>query len=116
MSSTAEDKLNRIFRLQKEYNDMVFENFHRKNPTQESKISAICTAMIHEVVEMQRLTSWKWWKKPEALNLADAKEELIDIQHFVTAAAIFLEMTPEEFTREYERKNQINRDRVRDGY
>jgi len=116
MATMIEDQLRKIFRLQGEYDKMVLDTFHEANKTLDQKISALCTATIHEAVELQRLTSWKWWKKAEELNKADAKEELIDILHFVISAARFLDMTPEEFTKEYERKNQINRERQNRGY
>ena len=49
----------------------------------EGRVAALCTAMIHEAVELQRTTNWKWWKKPTEFNQAEAKEELIDIWHFL---------------------------------
>ena len=36
-----------------------------------ARISALCTAMIHEAAELQRLTDWKWWKKPEPLEAGE---------------------------------------------
>ena len=38
-------------------------NLDRYPNDTEGRISALCTAMIHEAVELQRTTNWKWWKK-----------------------------------------------------
>ena len=52
------------------------------------------------------------------LNLMKQKprEELIDIWHFVVQASLELNLTPEDILKEYERKNEINRQRQKDGY
>ena len=82
----------------------------------EGRVTALCTAMIHEAVELQRTTNWKWWKKPTEFNQAEAKEELIDIWHFLIQASLELDLTPDDILKEYQRKNEINRQRQKDGY
>ncbi|MGI0049785.1 MAG: dUTPase, partial [Nitrososphaera sp.] len=82
----------------------------------EGRISALSTAIIHEAVELQRLTSWKWWKKPATFDGASAREELIDIWHFVVQASIELGMSPADILEEYKKKNKVNRDRQTSGY
>ena len=82
----------------------------------EGRISALCTAIIHEAVELQRLTSWKWWKKPGEFDKAAAKEEVIDVWHFVVQASLELGMTPSDILEEYRKKNKVNRDRQASGY
>ena len=82
----------------------------------EKRLHALCTAIIHETIELDRHTNWKWWKKTEALNEAEAREELIDILHFVLQGAIELEMTPEQVRDEYLKKAEVNLQRQRDGY
>ena len=109
-----EDKLNSIFSLQKGLADMM--NLDRYPKDTEGKVSALCTAIIHEAVELQRLTNWKWWKTPTEFDEKEAKEELIDIWHFVIQASLELNLTPEDILKEYERKNEINRQRQKDGY
>jgi dimeric dUTPase (all-alpha-NTP-PPase superfamily) len=108
------DKLELIFSLQKGLAEMM--NLDRYPKDTEGRIAALCTAIIHEAVELQRTTSWKWWKKPTPFNVDDAKEELIDIWHFVVQASLELNLTPEDIVAEYKRKNDINRDRQRNGY
>ena len=109
-----EDKLDSIFSLQKGLTNMM--NLDRYPKETEEKISALCTAIIHEAVELQRTTNWKWWKSPTAFNQTEAKEELIDIWHFVIQASLELNLTPNEILDEYKRKNEINRQRQKDGY
>lgn len=116
---SSEDKLDRIFRLQEEYNQIVFQRDQRfltENPSMEDKISAICRAIIHEAVELDRETSWKWWKRPKHFQRTKAKEELIDLQHFIIQAALVLGMDAEEFVQDYELKNRTNRERQFNGY
>ena len=109
-----EDKLESIFELQKGLADMMDLDRYPKDV--EGKISALCTAIMHEAVELQRTTNWKWWKTPTAFNEAEAKEELIDIWHFVIQASIELNLSPEDILKEYQRKNEINRQREKSGY
>ena len=109
-----EDKLDEIFSLQKSYEEMM--NLDRYPEDVEGKVSALCTAIIHEAVELQRTTSWKWWKKPVPFNQDDAREELVDIWHFLIQVSIELGLTPDDILKEYQRKNEINRQRENDGY
>src|SRR3990167_3986737 len=113
MSEKIEDRLETIFALQKGLADMM--NLDRYPKDAEGKISALCTAIIHEAVELQRTTNWKWWKKPTPFNVVDAKEELIDIWHFVVQASLELNLTPDDILEEYKRKNEINRNRQKNG-
>ncbi len=114
VSEKYEDRLKSIFALQKGLENMMNLKRYPKDP--EGRIAALCTAIIHEAVELQRITNWKWWKNPTPFNKAEAKEELIDIWHFVVQASLELNLTPDDILEEYKRKNQINRDRQKNGY
>ena len=109
-----EDRLDSIFSLKKGLADMM--NLDRYPKDTEDKVSVLCTAIIHEAVELQRLTNWKWWKTPTEFNKKEAREELIDIWHFVVQASLELNLTPDDILKEYEKKNEINRQRQKDGY
>ena len=109
-----DDKLDSIFSLQKGLTNMM--NLDRYPQSTEDRVSALCTAIIHESIELQRTTNWKWWKTPTQFNEDEAREELIDIWHFVIQASIELNLTPDEILGEYKRKNEINRQRQKDGY
>ena len=109
-----EDRLDSIFSMQKGLENMM--NLDRYPKDTEGKVSALCTAIMHEAVELQRTTNRKWWKTPTEFDEAEAREELIDIWHFVVQASLELNLTPDDILKEYERKNEINRQRQKDGY
>ena len=70
-------------------------------------LTMVQCSVLHEAVEFQRLTEWKWWKKkPVEFDESEAKEELIDIWHFVVDASIELGMTPQHILDEYLRKTK----------
>jgi dimeric dUTPase (all-alpha-NTP-PPase superfamily) len=108
------DTLEAIFSMQKELASMM--DLSRYPASVEGRVSALSTAIVHEAVELQRLTSWKWWKKPATFDRNAAKEELIDIWHFIVQASIELEMSPADILDEYTKKNKVNRDRQTSGY
>ena len=113
-SEKITDRLQTIFKLQKGLTEMM--NLDKYPKDSENRVSALCTAIIHEAVELQRTTNWKWWKTPTPFNEADAREELIDIWHFVVQASLELNLTPDDIVEEYKKKNEINRKRQRTGY
>ena len=124
-NDNSEDMLEALFRKQNELHKTIV-TYSRSNDSQYSKkflslskeerLSVLCTAIIHEAVELQRLTNWKWWKKTIEFDQNHAKEELIDIWHFVIDASIELGMTPHDILAAYIEKNQINKDRQKNGY
>jgi dimeric dUTPase (all-alpha-NTP-PPase superfamily) len=108
------DTLDTIFSIQKELASVI--DLSRYPGSLEGRVSALSTAIIHEAIELQRLTSWKWWKKPTPFDIEAAKEELIDIWHFVVQASIELGMSPADVLDEYKKKNEVNRNRQTSGY
>ena len=108
------DILETIFKLQKELATVIASDRYPR--IKEERISVLATAMIHEGAEVQRLTSWKWWKKPIEFNETQAKEEVIDLWHFLVQMSIELNMTPQEILNEYLKKHQINKERHENGY
>lgn len=113
------DSLEEIFKMQAELQAKVLaiqENAERYGTTPEQKVNHICTAIIHEAVELQRHCDFKWWKNYKGFDMPAAKEELIDLWHFIVQASLALELTPTEVLEEYRRKMQINHDRVDTGY
>ena len=108
------DSLEEIFRMQRGF--VVKSDLGRYPQETEARVSALCTAIVHEAVELQRLTNWKWWKSPSGFDEGAAREELIDIWHFVVQASIELGMEPEAVLKEYRRKNEINVRRQEQGY
>ena len=114
-TSSKEDRLESLFTMQRDLAGAIKHDGRYPDDT-EAKVSALCTAIIHEAVELQRTTNWKWWKTPVEFKVKDAREELIDIWHFVIQASIELGLTPDDVIQEYHRKNQINHNRQKIGY
>ena len=105
--------LETLFKLQKELATITSGRYPQ---AKEERISALATAIIHEAVEVQRLTNWKWWKKATKFDEVQAREEVIDLWHFLIQMSIELGMTPNEIAEEYLRKNKINKERQQEGY
>jgi dimeric dUTPase (all-alpha-NTP-PPase superfamily) len=80
------------------------------------RVSALSTAIIHESVELQRLTNWKWWKKTRQFDIELARGELIDIWHFLLQATLELDMTADDLLKYYTLKNKINLERKKSNY
>jgi len=114
LNQESKDRLELIYELQKGLADMMSLDRYPKDT--EGRVAALCTAIVHEAIELQQTTNWKWWKKPTKFDLAHAKEELIDIWHFVVQASIELDLSPDDILGEYKRKNEINRERQKNGY
>lgn len=111
------DRLQYLVTKQKELHDLITKQNQRYPVTQDSQINVLMTALIHEAIEVQRLTNWKWWKVPnKTLPVNKIKEELIDILHFWLDAVDAVGMSPEEIVVQYEKKNQINHSRQENGY
>ena len=108
------DSLETIFSIQRELTSMM--DLSRYPTSIDGRMSLLSTAIVHEAIELQRLTSWKWWKKPTPFDREAAKEELIDIWHFVVQTSIELGMSPSDVLHEYKKKNKVNRDRQVPGY
>jgi dimeric dUTPase (all-alpha-NTP-PPase superfamily) len=108
------DVLETIYKLQKELAKITSSPKYPQK--KEERISYLATAIVHEAVELQRLTNWKWWKKPIKFNENQAREEVIDLWHFVLQVSIELGMTPQDILGEYLKKNQINKERQEEGY
>jgi len=110
----AMDKLDKLLEMQKE---LSLELMTERYPSiVQERIELLSTAIVHEAIELQRLTNWKWWKKPVGFDTEDAKEELIDIWHFMLQASIELGMTSDDILSYYSRKNIVNKERKKNNY
>ena len=108
------DKLEKLIEMQRNLASVLASSRHPSKT--EERISLLCTAITHEAIELQRLTNWKWWKKPTEFDSEEAKEELIDIWHFVLQATIELDMTADDVVNYYSKKNKINKKRKKMNY
>lgn len=112
------DKLTELFEMQYVLIDKIRDrkDHEMSNAEREMRFFNTCGAIIHEAVECRDTTNWKGWKKPNPFDITNAKEELVDVLHFVVQASIDLGMTADDVYREFKRKHDINMNRQRTGY
>lgn len=106
------DSLEKIFAMQAELAKLM----PSAGDTCGARVANLCTALLHEVVELQRLTNWKWWRQPVNFDVMDARKELADVLHFTIQIALELGMTSDDMLREYASKNAFNHERQAAGY
>ena len=96
-----EDRLDSIFSMQKGLSEMM--NLDRYPKDTEGKVSALCTAIMHEAVELQRTTNWKWWKTPTEFDKAEARGGSIgSIKLFCELFALVDKETSKKVLKEYQ--------------
>ena len=78
------------------------------------------TAEIHEMYrELEGFKEWKtynWTEEEKAKHLAAAKEEFVDVLHFIWNIALALGMDSDEIIQIYADKNIVNHLRQDNGY
>ncbi len=80
------------------------------------RIFMLSSALLHEVVELQRETGWKWWKTDKGIKDQRVKEEVIDLWHFLIQLSIEVGLDPELLVSKYIEKNKENTKRQQQGY
>lgn len=108
------DKLDRIFKLQKELDEILREKRDLVYPdedaeTREEWIQKLGHAMIAEVIELIDLSNWKWWVNRKDVDYERVRDELVDILHFWVSLCLKLGISPEDIFETYKRKNLENR-------
>lgn len=111
------DKLNEIFRLQRELNERI--GVRLDDLEDEEKVKWVLNytrAMQQEMAELVDSVPWKWWAKYQKLDEQNARVEVIDLFHFLVSLAQALGMTAEDVFDAYQKKNQVNHARQASGY
>ncbi len=134
----ADDMLRRIFAMQSDLNDYVFDKNNLKdmagqpltmeaifaaaeqgalkvNELPNTWLSNYSKAMREEVRELDEELLWKWWSKDE-IDLQNIRVELIDILHFLISALLCAGLTPEKVYDIYRQKHAVNLNRQDQGY
>ena len=127
---SGEDRLARIFAMQRDLNDYVFRNHGLTGPdgevlSMEAIFAAVAAgelgvndapavwlrhyskAMMEEARELREELPWKWWSK-DHIDLQNIRVELIDILHFLVSAMISAGLTPEKVYDIYRQKHAVN--------
>ncbi len=113
------DKQNELFKKQLGNTAAVnkMKNLYEiKEPFDGYRIFMLSTALLHEAVELQRETNWKWWKKETKTDIDKVQEEIIDIWHFVIQVSIEAGLDSKKLIEKYMEKNRENLARQERGY
>jgi dimeric dUTPase (all-alpha-NTP-PPase superfamily) len=118
-----EDKLELLFKKQLKLTKRMRNTENRMSSIYQKpeifqgyRIFMLSSALIHEVVELQRETNWKWWRRESKVSLENCQEELIDIWHFVIQLSIELKLDPLALVEKYSQKHAENISRQKMGY
>lgn len=79
-----------------------------REPFSGYRIFMLSSALLHEVVELQRETEWKWWKTEKGIENQKIQEEIIDLWHFLIQLSIEAGLEPETLVAKYIEKNREN--------
>ena len=90
--------------------------YETKEPFSGYRIFMISSALVHEAIELQRETNWKWWKKDIILDNEKLQEEIIDLWHFLIQLSIEAGFDPQTLISKYMEKNKENTGRQLRGY
>lgn len=113
------DKQNELFKKQLENSAAVNKMrslYEIKEPFDGYRIFMLSTALLHEAVELQRETNWKWWKKETKTDIDKVQEEIIDMWHFMIQVSIEAGLDPKKLIEKYMEKNRENLARQERGY
>ena len=72
--------------------------------------------LFHTTCRLQRLTPWKWWKKPVPLDNEEARRLILDLWKGSASACRALGIDNDELLEMYKSKHDINIKRQEDGY
>ncbi|MBA3750305.1 MAG: dUTP diphosphatase [Nitrosopumilus sp.] len=119
-----EDKLDFLFNKQHELYKKQLETsenkmkklYEIKEPFDGYRIFMLSTALMHEAIELQRETNWKWWKKAVKMSPEKIQEEIIDIWHFLIQISIEAGLDSKKLLEKYVEKNEENLKRQVKGY
>jgi dimeric dUTPase (all-alpha-NTP-PPase superfamily) len=98
----AQNKMQAIYKTPE-----VFEGY---------RMFMLASALLHEVIELQRETNWKWWKATEKISIERCQKEVIDIWHFLIQLSMEVGLNANDIVNIYIEKHAENIDRQREGY
>ena len=110
-------KQGELFKKNIENSDNRMKNLYKvKEPFDGYRVFMLSTALVHEAIELQRETNWKWWKKEIIMDKEKIQEEIIDIWHFLIQISIESGMDSKKLMEKYMEKNEENLKRQIKGY
>ncbi len=123
-TENEKDMLEILFNKQKELYKKQLANsenkmkniYEIKEPFDGYRIFMLSSALVHEAIELQRETNWKWWKKEKSIDDQKIQEEIIDIWHFLLQLTIEAGIDSKKLIEIYLKKNKENLNRQEKGY
>ena len=123
-TENEKDMLEILFYKQKELYKKQLANsenkmkniYEIKEPFDGYRIFMLSSALVHEAIELQRETNWKWWKKEKSVDNQKIKEEIIDIWHFLLQLTMEAGIDSKKLMEIYLKKNKENLNRQEKGY
>src|SRR6476620_1108282 len=123
-TENKKDMLEILFNKQKELYKKQLANsenkmkniYEIKEPFDGYRIFMLSSALVHEAIELQRETNWKWWKKEKSIDDQKIQEEIIDIWHFLLQLTIEAGIDSKKLLEIYLKKNKDNINRQEKGY
>jgi dimeric dUTPase (all-alpha-NTP-PPase superfamily) len=120
----TKDMLEFLFNKQKELYKKQIANsenkmknlYEIKEPFDGYRIFMLSSALVHEAIELQRETNWKWWKKEKSMYEQKIQEEIVDIWHFLIQLSIEAGIDSKKLIEIYLKKNKENLNRQEKGY
>jgi dUTP pyrophosphatase len=96
------DKLDELFRLQKELNERIGVHTSRMTEAERQQwLLNYARAMSQEVAELTDCVPWKWWAKYQQFDKQNARVEIVDLFHFLISAAQVMEISSTELFEAY---------------
>lgn len=111
------DKLNELFRLQKQLNQRIGVDTDDMTDAERQRwLLNYCRAMSQEIAELTDCVPWKWWAKYQTFDRQNARVEIVDLFHFLISAAQVLELSADDIFDAYTKKHRVNLERQASGY
>ncbi|MDD7551030.1 MAG: dUTPase [Eubacteriales bacterium] len=106
-----DDKLDVIFSLQNALDRDIEQRRGLEGISREEWLQKDAIAIFVELGELLCEVNYKWWKNKKPVNEDAAREELVDVLHFLISMCIRMGMTADDLYNGYVSKNKENFDR-----
>ena len=106
-----DDKLDVIFSLQNALDRDIEQRRGLEGISRDEWLQKDAIAIFVELGELLCEVNYKWWKNKKPVNEDAAREELVDVLHFLISMCIRLGTTADDLYNGYVSKNKENFDR-----
>lgn len=103
-----DDKLDVIFSLQNALDRDIEQRRGLEGISRDEWLQKDAIAIFVELGELLCEINYKWWKNKKPVNEDAAREELVDVLHFLISMCIRMGMTADDLYNGYVSKNKEN--------